>query len=49
MIVDALSNAAYRVSLYGPGAELEGRGSNTPLRPGVFGAEQRAVGRCGLR
>ena len=29
MIFDTLSNAAYRVSLRGPGAELEG-GLNTP-------------------
>ena len=29
MIFDALSNAAYRVSLRGPGAEIE-RGLNTP-------------------
>ena len=25
MIFDTLSNAAYRVSLYGPGAEIEGQ------------------------
>ena len=30
MIFDALSNAAYRVSLHGPGAELERGCSNTP-------------------
>ena len=30
MIFDALSNAAYRVSLHGTGDELEGRGVNTP-------------------
>ena len=36
----ALLNAAYRVSLHGPGAELEGGGSIT-ARPDAFGAEQR--------
>ena len=30
MIFDALSNAAYRVSLRGPGAEIEGGGSQQP-------------------
>ena len=30
MIFDALSNAAYRVSLRGPGAEIEGGFSTTP-------------------
>ena len=30
MIFDALSNAAYRESLRGPGAEIEGGGSTTP-------------------
>ena len=44
MIFDALSNAAYRVSLHGPGAELE-EGVQTP-RPGAFGAEDRpGIGR----
>ena len=36
----ALSNVASRMSLNGPGAKLEGGGSNTP-RPGAFGAEER--------
>ena len=31
MLFDALSNAAYRVSLRGPGAELEGVAINDPL------------------
>ena len=30
MIFDALSNAAYRVSLSGPGAEIEGGVLNNP-------------------
>ena len=30
MIFDALSNAAYRVSLRGPGAEIEGGSLNSP-------------------
>ena len=30
MIFDALSNAAYRVSLRGPGAEIEGGFLNNP-------------------
>ena len=34
MIFGALSNAAYRVSLRGPGAELEG-GVQTPPQQGV--------------
>ena len=37
MISDALSNAAYRVSLRGPGAELDGVFKHP--RPGAFGAE----------
>ena len=41
MIFDALVNAAYRVPLHGPEAELEGGGcSNTP-QPSAFGAEHR--------
>ena len=39
MVFDALSNAVYRVSLNGPGAELEGV---HPPRPGAFGAKHRA-------
>ena len=39
-ILDALSNAAYRVSLRGPGAELHRRGINHP-RPGAGGAQRR--------
>ena len=42
MIFGALSNAAYRMSLHGPGAELEGGGSNTPTA-------RRAAARCGLK
>ena len=44
MIFYALSNAAYCVSLHGPGVELEAGCSNTfpsPPRPGAFGAEHR--------
>ena len=42
MIFGALSNAAYCVSLHGPGAELGvGEVFKHPPRPGVFGAEQR--------
>ena len=37
MIFDALSNAAYRVSLRGQEAELD----PPPLRPGAVGAEHR--------
>ena len=33
MIFDALLNVAYRVSLHGLGAELEGGGVHTPLSP----------------
>ena len=33
MIFDALSNAAYRVSLRGPGAEIEGGVLNNPPPP----------------
>ena len=33
MIFDALSNAAYRVSLRDPGAEIEGEGFSTIPRP----------------
>ena len=40
MIFHALLNAAYRMSLHGPGAELEGVGAQTP-RPVAFGAEHR--------
>ena len=40
MIIDALSNAAYRVSLHGPWAELEA-GVQPPPRPGAFGVKQR--------
>ena len=40
IISDALSNAAYCVSLRGPEAKLEGGGLKQP-RPGAFGAEQR--------
>ena len=40
MNFDALPNAAYRVSLHGPGAELQGVFKHPP-RPGAFGAEQR--------
>ena len=44
MICAALSNAAYRVSLHGPGAELKGSVQTHP-RPGAlgaFGAQQRS-------
>ena len=50
MIVDALSIAAYRVSLHGPGAELEGLFKYTYAHlhththtngPCAFGAEHR--------
>ena len=40
MIFGALSNAAYRVSLYGPKSEL-GEGVLKHPRPGAFGAEHR--------
>ena len=40
MILDALLNAAYHVSLHGPGATLEGD-VHPPPRPVVFGAEHR--------
>ena len=40
MILDALSNAAYRVSLRGPGAKLDGA-SKHPW-PGAVGAEHMA-------
>ena len=33
MIFDALSNAAYRVSLHGPGAELQGVFKHPPPGP----------------
>ena len=43
MIFDELSNAACRLSLGGPGAELEGGGvfKHPPPRPGAGGAEHR--------
>ena len=42
MIFDVLSNAAYRVSLRGPGVKFKLEGMFTPFpRPGEFGAEQR--------
>ena len=43
MIVDALSNAAYRVSLRGPGAEIEGSLNNPP--PQVVENLENLVGR----
>ena len=45
MIFNTLSNAAYRVSLHGLGAELEGGGTSTPARR----VRRRAVARPGLR
>ena len=45
MIFDALSNAAYRVSLRGPGAEIEG-GLNTP--PPAGGGKSRGPAGRGL-
>ena len=44
MIVDALKNVIYCVSLHGPGAELEGDVQTHTSRPGAFGAEQRPGG-----
>ena len=46
MIFDALSNAAYRVSLRGPGAEIEG-GSQQPPPP-VGGGKSRGPAGLGL-
>ena len=43
MIFDALSNAAYRVSLRGPGAEIEGGVSTTP--PAGGGKSRGPAGR----
>ena len=45
MIFDALSNAAYRVSLRGPGAEIEG-GSQPP--PPAGGGKSRGPAGRGL-
>ena len=42
MIFDALSNAAYCVSLHGSGADLEG-GVLKHLRHGAFGADQNVI------
>ena len=48
MIFDALSNAAHRVSLRGPGAEIEGGGfSTTP--PPVGGGKSRGPAGRGLK
>ena len=46
MIFDALSNAAYRVSLRGPGAEIEGGFSTTP--PPAGGGKSRGPAGRGL-
>ena len=45
MIFYALSNAASRVSLHGPGAELEGGGQTPPARR----VWRRAAARRGLK
>ena len=47
MIFDALSNAAYRMSLHGPGAELDG-GVQTPPPLAARRARRRAAARRGL-
>ena len=41
MIIDALSNAAYCVSLRGPGAEIEGGVLNDPPQQVVENLEAR--------
>ena len=46
MIFGALSNAAYRVSLHGPGAEIEGGGSQEP--PPSGGGKSRGPSGRGL-
>ena len=46
MIFGALSNAAYRVSLHGPGAELDGVDVQTP--PAAWRVRLRAAARRGL-
>ena len=47
MIFDALSNAAYRVSLRGPGAEIEG-GSQQQHPPPAGGGKSRGPAGRGL-
>ena len=47
MIFGALSNTVYRVSLYGPGAELDGGGVQTP--PAARRVRRQAAARRGLR
>ena len=47
MIFDALSNAAYRVSLRGPGAEIEGGGFSTTTPAG--GGKSRGPAGRGLK
>ena len=47
MIFDALSNAAYRVSLRGPGIEIEGGVSTTP--PPAGGGKSRSPAGRGLK
>ena len=47
MIFYVLFNAAYRVSLHGPGSELGGRGFKHP-RPGARSAPSSAAARRGL-
>ena len=46
MIFGALSNAAYRVSLHGPGAELDAAGVQTP--PAARRVRSRAAARRGI-
>ena len=47
MIFDALSNAVYRMSLHGPGAELDGGG--VFKHPFARRVRHRAAARRGLR
>ena len=50
MIFDALSNAAYRVSLRGPGAEIEGGFSTTTTTtPPAGGGKSRGPAGRGLK
>ena len=42
MIFDALSNAAYRVSVRGPEAELEGEAPKSPPPHQVVGGQSEA-------